>query len=781
MIISSKETYDFFFNTFGRDSFNGAGATMDSIFNRGNACPNASWNGVFISFCPGVTTDDVTAHEWGHAYTEYTHGLIYAWQPGALNEAYSDMWGEIVDILNGRGTDNPGGLRSAGTCSAFEPFPPIVRVNSPASIAGDYPAGGAQFGGPVTNAGLTGSVVLALDAADAAGPSSTDGCSAITNAAAVSGNIAFLDRGTCGFAIKAKNAQDAGAVAVIISNVATTANREVPPLMGGVDPTVTIPAVSLGFTNGNAIKAALAGGVNATIKLNAPPVTDDSYRWLIGEDATGFGGAIRDMWTPTCFGDPGKVSDTVYACGTGDNGGVHSNSGVPNHGFALLIDGGAYNGRTIGAIGMTKTAHIYYRAMTVYQGPASDFADHADALEQSCSDLTGQPLTALNGGTSAETITAADCAQVAEMAAAVELRTPPTQCNFQPLLSKNAPDRCDMATTRQVNIFQDRFEQMPTGWTASHETPSPSFTPRDWAWVNELPDRSGSAFFAPDPIIGTCAPGGDESGVLHLDSPAVTLKSGVVAPRLTFDHWVATEPAWDGGNVKISVADGPWTTIPAASFTFNPYNATLATVAEGNTNPLAGQPAFTGSDGGSVEGSWGRSHVNLAPHVGPGQSFRLRFSLGSDGCNGAFGWYMDDLMVYTCTSTALPTLTINDAAVPEGNSGLTDAVFTVSLSHAYHLPVSVYLLVHDGTAKAGSDFAATNRVQRITIPALSISTNFTVRVRGDQRREANETFVIKLREASNGVIGDDSGAGTILNDDGISMTSTSAASRGSSR
>ncbi len=42
-------------------------------------------------------------HEWGHAYTEYTDGLIYAWQPGALNEAASDIFGETVDLLNGRG------------------------------------------------------------------------------------------------------------------------------------------------------------------------------------------------------------------------------------------------------------------------------------------------------------------------------------------------------------------------------------------------------------------------------------------------------------------------------------------------------------------------------------------------------------------------------------------------------------------------------------------------------------------------------------------------------
>ena len=42
------------------------------------------------------------AHEWGHAYTEYTSGLIYQYQSGALNESYSDVWGETLDLVNGR-------------------------------------------------------------------------------------------------------------------------------------------------------------------------------------------------------------------------------------------------------------------------------------------------------------------------------------------------------------------------------------------------------------------------------------------------------------------------------------------------------------------------------------------------------------------------------------------------------------------------------------------------------------------------------------------------------
>ena len=54
------------------------------------------------NYCNGVTSDDIVAHEWGHAYTEYTSGLIYQWQSGAMNESYSDIWGETVDLINDR-------------------------------------------------------------------------------------------------------------------------------------------------------------------------------------------------------------------------------------------------------------------------------------------------------------------------------------------------------------------------------------------------------------------------------------------------------------------------------------------------------------------------------------------------------------------------------------------------------------------------------------------------------------------------------------------------------
>jgi uncharacterized repeat protein (TIGR01451 family) len=148
-----------------------------------------------------------------------------------------------------------------------------LRVNAPAGIAGFYTAGTAAFGGVPPPTGTTGNVVLGLDASDAAGPLTTDGCSPLTNAAAVAGNIALIDRGTCGFAIKVKTAQDAGAIAAIIANSAAGAFGN----MGGADPTITIPSVMVTFADGDTLKANIAS-LNATLLPGGDTVYTSSSR-----------------------------------------------------------------------------------------------------------------------------------------------------------------------------------------------------------------------------------------------------------------------------------------------------------------------------------------------------------------------------------------------------------------------------------------------------------------------------------------------------------------------
>jgi Zn-dependent metalloprotease len=494
----SEHTYYLFFHAFGYDSYDGSGATMKTVVDATNVnCPNATWNGTSTNFCTGFGYDDIVGHEWAHAYTEYTSNLVYAWQPGAMNEAFSDIWGETIDLLNNYDLDT--------------------------------------------------------------------------------------DEGT------------------------------------------------------------LRTGCNS------------SPRWLMGE---GRGSALRDMWQPSCKGDPNAVDDANYWCSTGDVGGVHTNSGVPNHAYALLVDGGSYNGVTVAAIGFTKAAHIFWQAQSQYLTRTSDFAVLASALESSCTDLLGVNLPALgfsstNPGLSGEMITAADCAAVADAIAAVAMTEEP-DCGFEPLLDATTPDLCPMDNFQQ--LFFDDFESGFAGWTATENPTNPgSWDSRNWEISNALPGgRAGQGLFGADPVNGDC--GTDlENGTIDLESPLISVPAGYTTTLyLTFDHYVATESTWDGGILQYEINDGGWQDVASEDFVFNAYNANLRSVGAGNDNPLAGKASFTGTDGGSVFGSWGTSQIELG--MLPGDDIRLRWRLGTDGCNGNDGWYLDNVEVGVCQTIVLPVV-----------------------------------------------------------------------------------------------------------------------------
>lgn len=661
-VLATGESYWFFENGFDRDSYDGLGHKMITVNNDPTiSCPNANWNGVTTNYCSGVSSDDVVAHEWGHAYTEYTHGLIYQWQSGALNEAYSDIWGETVDLINGRMDEDEGDIntpRAVDSCSTHSPGFTEVLINAPADIAKTCDAGAAAFGPKLTTAGISGDVVLGIDNGQplpdgTPSPSTSDGCTAFTNAAAVAGKIALVDRGSCGFAIKVKNAQNAGATAVLVAdNVEAT-----PAGMAGTDPSITIPSVRIRLSDGNLIKSRLTPGpVNVTMR-ERPIERQDSYRWLMGEDSTAFGGAIRDMWSPTCHGDPGKVSDAEYYCAADDGGGVHSNSGVPNHGYALLVDGGTYNGVTVRGLGLDKSAAIYFRAMNEYQTPVTDFADHADSLQASCTDLTNKRIyklsTAPNSrAASHQKISADDCAQVAAMATAVELRKDPVQCAFKPLLDPNTPALCGEGG-QETQVWTEDFEDGLAGWTPAQQVVFDGGFGQPWTASTSAPgNHTGGVAYGPAPDQGDCSGGdNDFSSSDSITSPAITIPAGDVASRMAFEHYVATENGYDGGNVKISVNGGAFTTIPAAAYVFNkPGKLTDAST---NTSPLAGQDGFTGTDGGEIGGSWGTSQVDLTKvGVAGGDSISFRFDLGRDGCGGLDGWYVDNVEVVTCVLAA---------------------------------------------------------------------------------------------------------------------------------
>lgn len=238
------DTYNYYFNNFGRDSYNNAGAAMKATVHYGTNYQNAFWNGTQMVFGDGFPIDDVTAHEMTHAVTEYEANLVYQNQSGALNESFSDIFGEIIDMTNGAGNDTQ-------------------------------------------------------------------------------------------------------------------------------------------------------------------PVA-----WLMGEDLPGIG-AIRSMADPPQFGDPDRVS--AYVCTSSDNGGVHTNSGIPNKAAYLMAAGGTFNGRTVSGIGLDKMGRVQYRSLTQYLTASATFVDDYNALNQSCLDLVGTTG-----------ITTADCTQVDTALLAVEMNTAPS-------------------------------------------------------------------------------------------------------------------------------------------------------------------------------------------------------------------------------------------------------------------------------------------------------------------------------------------------------------------
>lgn len=147
-----------------------------------------------------------------------------------------------------------------------------LTITEPSSIARNYDIGTAGFGPAARNAALSGKIVLAVDAANAEGPTVNDGCTALTNAAEINGNIALIDRGgpqnpPCTFVKKVLNAQAAGAIGVIIAD-----NRRetcIPPPMGGTSTEVNIPVISITQDDGNALKSQLGSArVNGILRVD---------------------------------------------------------------------------------------------------------------------------------------------------------------------------------------------------------------------------------------------------------------------------------------------------------------------------------------------------------------------------------------------------------------------------------------------------------------------------------------------------------------------------------
>ena len=147
-------TYDYYANSFGRDSYDDAGAALLSFVHYDVGYENAFWDGYEMVYGDGFAVLDVTAHELTHAVTERTAGLEYQDESGALNEAISDMAGWDVDPGDSTmGEDLPiGAIRDLRNPGAY---------GQPAT-ASQYVCTTADNGGVHTNSGIPNKVYANL-------------------------------------------------------------------------------------------------------------------------------------------------------------------------------------------------------------------------------------------------------------------------------------------------------------------------------------------------------------------------------------------------------------------------------------------------------------------------------------------------------------------------------------------------------------------------------------------------------------------------------------------
>ena len=284
-------------------------ARFNSLLNGNPACLGGTgwYYGLDLNHGTDIDLVTVLLHEFGHGLGFSTFvgangagllGLMDVYANNLFDDTTGKLWSAMTNaeraasIINPRNVVWVGPKVTAAVPTTLAPGTPLLSAIAPPSIAGSYQVGAASFGPPLSSPGLAGTVVLANDGVGA----TTDACTAIVND--VAGKISLVDRGTCGFTVKVKNAQNAGAIGVIVAdNVAGG-----PPAgMGGVDPTITIPSVRITLDDGNKLRANLPAAVLLGVDLSVRAGADAQDRPLIFTPNPRQAGSSVSHWDTSAF------------------------------------------------------------------------------------------------------------------------------------------------------------------------------------------------------------------------------------------------------------------------------------------------------------------------------------------------------------------------------------------------------------------------------------------------------------------------------------------------
>ncbi|MGH9284512.1 MAG: Calx-beta domain-containing protein [Acidimicrobiales bacterium] len=194
-----------------------------------------------------------------------------------------------------------------------------------------------------------------------------------------------------------------------------------------------------------------------------------------------------------------------------------------------------------------------------------------------------------------------------------------------------------------------------------------------------------------------------------------------------------------------------------------------ATLRDANNNPIVGAVVSFNVVTGPNAASPGTCSVNAnCTSDGGGQVSFTYLGDGGPGTDTIEACFTDASGARRCARATKEwvqrtEIAINDVSVLEGDSGLTPAVFTVSLSAPSPAAVSVAFATSNGSAQAGSDYVGTNGT--VVFPPNTTSRAVTVNVIGDTVNEPDETFFVNLSGPVGATIADPQGVGRILDED----------------
>ncbi len=236
-------------------------------------------------------------------------GLPSIWEGFMQDNTTGKTWLYMTDAERAASAVNPlqlvwtGPATVAAAAVTLGSVPTINITTAVPGASGAYEYGTAAFGPAIVSPGPLGTLATIV----------TDGCNPFNTVrmAPVAGKAVLIDRGNCAFTTKVKNAQNAGAVAVLIIDDALTGS---PPALGGFDPTVTIPTVGISRSAGLTLKAAVAsasqsgGGGRASVvagRFGADPSrragTDSRGRPRLFNPNPLIGGSSLSHWDPSLF------------------------------------------------------------------------------------------------------------------------------------------------------------------------------------------------------------------------------------------------------------------------------------------------------------------------------------------------------------------------------------------------------------------------------------------------------------------------------------------------